>query len=119
MITGIGRRLITVRRLTPSGGGTFSGHDDILPCITFKEVLSSGHTLLRRQFPLAAAYASTFHSCQGLTLDCVGIDLTTPVFTHGQLYTALSRVRNRDSMMVLLPEGQETAMNVTYQEILI
>ena len=120
VITGIGQRLITVRRLTPLGGGSFSGHNDILlPRITFKEVLPSGHTLLRRQFPLAAAYASTFHSCQGLTLDCVGIDLTTPVFTHGQLYTALSRVRNRDSMMVLLPEGQEVTANVTYQEILI
>ena len=120
LITGIGQRLITVRRLTPFGGGPVSGYDDILlPRITFKEVLPSGHTLLRRQFPLAAAYASTFHSCQGLTLDCVGIDLTTPVFTHGQLYTALSRVRNRDSLMVLLPEGQETTENVTYQEILI
>jgi len=42
------------------------------------------------------AYASTFHSCQGLTLDYVGIDLTTPVFTHGQLYTALSQVRNQN-----------------------
>ena len=30
--------------------------------------------------------------CQGLTLDCVGIDLTQDVFTHGQLYTAISRV---------------------------
>jgi len=52
-------------------------------------------------------------------LDCVGIDLTTSVFTHGQLYTALSQVRNWDSMMVLLLEGQEVTTNVTYQEILI
>ena len=90
-----------------------------MPRITFKETLSSGHTLLRKQFPLAPAYASTFHSCQGLTLDQIGIDLTHPVFTHGQLYTALSRVRNRNNMIVLLPDGQQTTMNVTYQDILI
>jgi len=120
VITGIGRKLIAVRRLTPSGSGSFSNNDDILlPRITFKEVLSSGHTLLRKQFPLAPAYASTFHSCQGLTLDRVGIDLTQPVFTHGQLYTALSRVRNRSNLSILLPDGQQTTENITYHEILI
>ena len=60
-----------------------------------------------------------FHSCQGLTLDCVGIDLTQLVFTHGQLYTALSCVRNQNSMMVLLPDSQQMTGNVTYHEILI
>jgi ATP-dependent DNA helicase PIF1 len=94
VVTDIGRKLITVRILKSIGGVSFSGHEDIiLPRITFKETLPSGHTLLRKQFPLAPAYASTFHSCQGLTLDRIGVDLTRPVFTHGQLYTALSRVR--------------------------
>ena len=119
LITGIGRKLITVRHLASLGGGSFSNQDILLPRITFKDVLPSGHTLLRKQFPLALAYASTFHSCQGLTLDRVGIDLTQPVFTHGQLYTALSQIRNRDNMIVLLPEGQGTTTNVTYHEILI
>ncbi|KIM65719.1 hypothetical protein SCLCIDRAFT_112413, partial [Scleroderma citrinum Foug A] len=50
--------------------------------------------LLHKQFPLAPAYATTFNSCQGLTLDCVGIDLTCPVFSHRQLYTALSCIRH-------------------------
>lgn len=120
VVTGIGRKLITICILKSIGGVSFSDHEDIfLPRITFKETLPSGHTLLRKQFPLAPAYASTFHSCQGLTLDCVGIDLTHPVFTHGQLYTALSRVRCRNNMMVLLPDGQETTTNVTYHDILI
>jgi ATP-dependent DNA helicase PIF1 len=120
VVTGIGRRLITVHRLTTFGNGSISNQADILiPRITFKDVLPSGHTLLRKQFPLAPAYASTFHSCQGLTLDWVGIDLTKPVFTHGQLYTALSRVRNRNNLIVLLPESQMTTKNVTYPEILI
>ena len=120
VVTGIGRKLVTVHLINPIESRSFSDHEDILlPRITFKETLPSGHTLLRKQFPLAPAYASTFHSCQGLTLDCVGIDLTRPVFTHGQLYMALSRVRHRDNMMVLLPDGQETTTNVTYHDILI
>ena len=120
VVTGIGRKLITVHLLKSFGSASFSDHEDVLlPRITFKETLASGHTLLRKQFPLAPAYASTFHSCQGLTLDCVGIDLTQLVFTHGQLYTALSRVRHRNNTMILLPDGQETTTNVTYHDILI
>ena len=120
VVTGIGQKLITVHLLKLANGVSFTHYEDIfLPRITFKETLPSGHTLLRKQFPLAPAYASTFHSCQGLTLDRVGIDLIRPVFTHGQLYTALSRVRNRNHMAVLLPENQQTTTNITYQEILI
>lgn len=120
VVVGIGQKLITVHLLKPTSGISLSQNEDIfLPRITFKEILHSGHTLLRKQFPLAPAYASTFHSCQGLTLDQVGIDLTHPVFTHGQLYTALSRVRNRSNMVVLLPADQQTTTNVTYKDILI
>src|SRR5207253_686054 len=50
----------------------------------------------RKQFPLRLAYATTFNSCQGLTLDRAVIDLRVPPFAHGQLYTSLSRVRHRD-----------------------
>ncbi|KIM52666.1 hypothetical protein SCLCIDRAFT_140708, partial [Scleroderma citrinum Foug A] len=75
--------------------------------------------LHRKQFPLAPAYATTFNSCQGLTLDCVGIDLTRPVFSHGQLYTALSRIRHRSHARVRLRPGETTTTNVTYHEILI
>ena len=120
VVTGIGRKLITVHILRSVGGVSFSDYEEIfLPCITFKETLPSGHTLLCKQFPLAPTYASTFHSCQGLTLDCVGIDLTHPVFTHSQPYTALSRVRSRNNLVVLLPDGQNTSTNITYHEILI
>src|SRR5947209_5340855 len=55
-------------------------------------------TIQRRQFPLRLAYATTFNSCQGLTLDKAVLDTRIPVFAHGQLYTALSRVRSRDDL---------------------
>jgi len=121
VVTGTGSKLITVRVLrdtqTP---GTDPSADILLPRIVFKERLPSGHTLCRRQFPLAPAYASTFHSCQGLTLDSVGVDLTEEVFTHGQLYTALSRIRRRSDAIVRLPTLEcPTTTNVTYKELLI
>lgn len=120
LVTDIGHRLITVRLLKEHNGITEIDEEDILiPRITFTYVLPSGHTLLRRQFPLAPAYATTFNSCQGLTLDIVGIDLTRPVFSHGQLYTALSRVRHRSHVRVRLRGGEVTAPNITYQEILL
>ncbi|KAI6029116.1 hypothetical protein BKA83DRAFT_34748, partial [Pisolithus microcarpus] len=52
-------------------------------------------------FPLAPTYASTFNSCQGLTLDSIGLDLTKPVFSHEQFYTALSHVHHQDHACVL------------------
>jgi len=64
------------------------------------------------------AYATTFNSCQGLTLDRIGADLTRPVFSYGQLYTALSQIRNRQCGMVLLPEEKVNTPNVTYFELL-
>jgi hypothetical protein len=56
----------------------------------------SSWTILRRQLPLRLAYATTFNSCQGLTLDRAVFDLRSPVFAHGQLHTALTRIRERN-----------------------
>jgi len=52
----------------------------------------------QKQFPLRLAYATTFNSCQGLTLDCAIIDLRVSPFTHGQLYTGIARVRHQDDI---------------------
>ncbi|KIN96371.1 hypothetical protein M404DRAFT_163255 [Pisolithus tinctorius Marx 270] len=119
VIIATSRRLITVRIINEHDN-TESITDDILILrITFTASLHSGHTLLRHQFPLTPAYATMFNSCQGLTLDTVSIDLTCPVFSHGQLYTALSRIHHRSHARVLLPQGDNTTLNVTYHEILI
>jgi hypothetical protein len=118
LIIALGNSLITVRQLS-SPQHSPSNQELLIPRIHFTEKLHSGHTLLRKQFPLAAAYATTFHSCQGLTLDRVGIDLTIPVFAHGQLYTALSRIRTRYHAKVLMPPNAQTTTNVVYKEILV
>ncbi|UYV60620.1 hypothetical protein LAZ67_1001681 [Cordylochernes scorpioides] len=53
--------------------------------------------LKRRQFPLRLALAMTINKVQGQTFDRVGLLLQAPVFTHGYLYWAFSRVRTLDS----------------------
>lgn len=47
----------------------------------------------------------TINKSQGQTLSRIGLDLRSSVFSHGQLYVALSRAQNRDSIMCLLPES--------------
>lgn len=64
--------------------------------------------LKRRQFPVIPAYAITINKSQGQTFDYVGIDLQTPVFSHGQLYVALSRSRNSNQIKVKIqPSPQQ------------
>ena len=48
------------------------------------------------QFPLKLAYAVTIHKSQGQTYDSANIDPYS--WTNGQLYVALSRVRNLDNL---------------------
>jgi hypothetical protein len=83
-------------------------------------------TVTRIQFPLRLAYATTFHGCVGLTLDKTVLDTCRDVFTHGQLYTSLSRVRNRTNTRLLRNEKEDPdkdhlhlTTNIVYKDLLL
>jgi len=89
-----------------------------LPRITCTPTDQYPFLFTRKQFPILPAFAMTINKSQGGTFDKVGIDLSTCVFSHGQLYVALSRVRSFDSLCILLPEGDTTTRNHVFQQIL-
>ncbi|KAI8557444.1 hypothetical protein RHMOL_Rhmol04G0011300 [Rhododendron molle] len=76
--------------------------------------------MTRRQFPVRLAYAMTINKAQGQSVKFVGVDLRTPVFSHGQLYVSLSRCTSFDHINVLLPEEAiDSTTNIVYPEVLL
>ncbi|XP_019168884.1 PREDICTED: ATP-dependent DNA helicase PIF1-like [Ipomoea nil] len=75
----------------------------------------------RRQFPLMLSYAMTINKSQGQTLTHVGLILKKPVFVHGQLYVAASRVNNQDGLKILIVKDSSSTTtsttNVVYHEV--
>ncbi|XP_028808255.1 ATP-dependent DNA helicase PIF1-like [Neltuma alba] len=72
----------------------------------------------RRQFPIVLSFAMTINKSQG---QCVGLYLPKPIFTHDQLYVALSRVKSMDGLKILLHDNMDkhvkTTTNVVYREV--
>ena len=55
-------------------------------------------TLRHRQLPLRLAFAMTVNRSQGQTFRKVGLELPNDLFSHGQLYVALSRSAQRTAL---------------------
>ncbi|KAM3270138.1 hypothetical protein P3S67_030044 [Capsicum chacoense] len=74
----------------------------------------------RRQFPIVVSFFMTINTSQGQSLSHVGLFLKKSVFTHGQLYVALSRVTSRKGLKILAydDEGKiiKEVKNVVYKE---
>jgi hypothetical protein len=106
-------------------GGDHNGEIALIPRITLTpSAKSSNHAfvLRRRQFPVKLAFAMSINKAQGQSLKYVGIDLCIPVFSHGQLYVALSRATSSKRLHALLPQNTlqtRTTTNVVFPEVLL
>ncbi|KAK3229163.1 hypothetical protein Dsin_001044 [Dipteronia sinensis] len=106
--------------------GHYRGKRVFLPRTLFLPIENDKHPFpfKRTQFSIHLNFALTINKFQGQTLDYVGIYLPQPVFSHGQLYVALSRAKNANSIKVLIrPTNVENSddistKNIVYKELL-
>jgi len=114
--------MLDVENLTGQHVGNFF----FLPRIKHKTIESTSLTfvLIRKQFPVKLSFVITINKSQGQTIPNVGIYLPRHVFSHGQLYVALSRGVSQTSTKILIKghlEGEEGnfSKNVVYKHILL
>lgn len=115
------RRVLEVKLI----GGEHHGDTAFIPRITLTP--TEGQTgfafvLKHHQFPVSLAFALTINKAQGQSIKEVGIDLRVPVFSHSQLYVALSCATNSRNISILLPDTDKDTgktCNVVYPEVLV
>ena len=107
--------------------GPNSGSNVFIPKIN----LISDHNVIpiqfkRFQFPIKIAYCMTINKSQGQTLNTMGLFLKPkPVFVHGQLNVALTRVTSQDGIKIFIinhgkykNDNNTYTKNIVYKEIL-
>ncbi|THH03718.1 hypothetical protein EW146_g10359 [Bondarzewia mesenterica] len=105
-------------------GGDHDGNIVFIPRISLipsSFSINYAFVLKRHQFPIRLAFAMTINKAQGQSVKYVGLDLRTAVFTHGQLYVALSRATSGRRIKVLLPDSVSESItpNIVYPEVLL
>jgi hypothetical protein len=63
----------------------------------------------------------TINKSQGQSVQHVGLDLRSAVFTHGQFYVAASRVKSVHNIKAIWDSTSELAQtkNIVYNEVLL
>jgi ATP-dependent DNA helicase PIF1 len=89
--------------------GTYAGDMVFIPRIllSLSEDLSLPFKFKRKQFFVRLSFAMTITKAQDQMLSTVGAYLPEPVFSHGQLYVALSKGVSQESTWVLCKPSKE------------
>ena len=83
-------------------GGDHAGQTFLIPRITISPSdLDLPFVLERRQFPVRLGFCMSINKAQGQSVTVVGLNLQIPVFTHGQLYVALSHCTPKQGVKIL------------------
>ncbi|CAG8849197.1 6030_t:CDS:2, partial [Gigaspora margarita] len=97
--------------------GDYAGNLTFIPRILLTSSASELPFIFRwRQFPIQLAFAMTINRSQGQSVKHVGLDLRTPVFSHSQLYVALSCCTSLRNIKILLPPNSNHTLNIVYPE---
>ena len=85
-----------------------SGNDILIPRIKFHPKDRKLPVEMERvQFPIRLCFGITANKSQGQTYKRIGINLSnSEMFSHGQLYVALSRVGSAKSVSIFKPKGK-------------
>ncbi len=66
------------------------------------------------QFPIRVAFAMTINKSQGQTLNNVTVYLPSPVYSHGQLYVAISQVTINANIKIFSGQGPDDTCEMSY-----
>ena len=120
--------MYTIRGRILNGPHKFRGKVYFIPRIKLQTQpgLYPWGMFTRKQFPIRLAFGMTINKAQGQTFKNVALYLPQAVFSHGQMYVALSRVGNPDNVQILIMQttqqgelnGDMYTRNVVYKEVL-
>ena len=119
-VSQLSRRVIEAVIMT----GPHAGKRSFIPRIPLSSSDNSRlpFNLQRLQFPVRLAFAMSINKAQGQSIRHLGLYLIEEIFSHGQLYVALSRAENKADVSILLNDTNAglhgMIRNVVYQDVL-